>query len=166
MQETLFHLAGGAAPARNALLDAGKPIVWDATQAPPVIAAQVTLPDGSQSQAQAKINGGQSTVTYAQTLLPGLYAVHFTPAQVPQPAYFGVNPAASELDFRPPSETRPGLAQRRQLRPGPPRRRRPANRYGPRLPHHRAPWLAFAVLGVLLMETFMTCACCGCKAEN
>lgn len=157
VQETLFHLAGGSATARNDRLDAGKPIVWTGSQNPPVMASQVTLPDGSQAQAQAKIAGGQSTVTFPQTYAPGLYALHFTPSGVPQPVYFGVNPAPAELDWRPLSDTDLAWLKDGNFVQG----RLEESALGSVIGTSTRttelwPWLAFAVVGVLLMETFLT----------
>jgi len=98
VQETVLHLSAGASGARARRLESGQTLVWTGDSATPISEATISRPDGTERKVQPIVTNGKNVLTYNDTQLPGLYAIHFQPPSVPQPVYFTVNIDKAELD--------------------------------------------------------------------
>jgi hypothetical protein len=100
VNETIYQLSSAQTRQHNSgNLDAGASITWAGTATPAVQAVDVTLPDGTTDRGRkANYRGGHYEFTYPNAFLPGLYTLHFTPTEVPQPVFYGVGIDHRELD--------------------------------------------------------------------
>ncbi len=98
VNETLFALAAGEARIHHRRLDAGQTLVWTGPPTPAVTSATLTRPDGSIKPLPPVVTLGKYVVTETDTSLPGLYQLHFTPPEIPQPVFYTVNISRAELD--------------------------------------------------------------------
>lgn len=162
VNETLFHLAASRTRGQeNRRLEAGEPIEWTAPARPPVQRAEITRPDGTKAEAYPTLSNGRHVLRYADTALPGLYTIRFTPTDIPQPVYYGVGLDRREMDNTPLSEADlKWLQDRGHLAPEariPPDQLAAAVGAGGRTGTSELwPLLAVALLGLLVFETFMT----------
>lgn len=98
VNETLFHLAAGQAKAQSRQLEAGQTIVWSGPATPAVESIKLTQPDGQARVVPAQLRGDKYVFSYADTFVPGLYELRFTPREVPQPVFYSVAIDRAELD--------------------------------------------------------------------
>jgi hypothetical protein len=159
VQETLLHLAGpaiGATYGRN--IDAGKPIVWRGAASPAVLSGTITrMEDGVSAPLKVSSESGRPVARYADTHVPGLYEMRFMPSDLPQPVYFSVGIDPRELD--PATLSSSDLSWLKdngfvQARLSP--EKLSAVLAAPGSGSELWPTLAFAVVGLLVLETFMT----------
>ena len=159
VQETLLHLAGpaiGATYGRN--VEAGKPIVWRGAASPAVISATITrMEDGVSTPLKVSGESGRAVARYADTHVPGVYEMRFAPSEVPQPVYFSVGIDPRELD---PATLSSGdlswLKENGFLQARLSPEKLSAVLAAPGSGSELWPTLAFAVVGLLVLETFMT----------
>jgi len=101
VNETVYHLAASQRKGlENRGLEAGQPIEWAGPPQPAVQSVQLTLPDNSIVSRPATFNNGRWIVTYADTFVPGIYRMTFSPAEV-RPVNYAVNIDRAELDPTP-----------------------------------------------------------------
>jgi hypothetical protein len=159
---TVYHLCSGQIPAsETGSLDAGQPIVWNSKAPTPIDAVQVTLPDHTTvSGSKPTLSSGRYEFRYNNAFEPGLYSLHFQPAGQEPTVYFGVGIDPHELDPATLSNTDiDWLSQAGYLDSAKPeitvadlattlRESNPGTELWK--------WLAFFVLGSLLLETYLT----------
>ena len=159
VQETLLHLFGPTMGSTfGHSMDAGKPIIWTGPAMPQVLSATVTrVSDTVTTPLKISMQGGRPSARFDDTHTPGLYELRFMPTDVPQPVYYSAGIEAKELDPATLSvddiatlKTN-GLLQAR-LSPDKLGTVMKAPGSGSEL----WPLLAFAVVGLLTLETFMT----------
>jgi hypothetical protein len=98
VNETIYHLSAASMHGlENHGLEAGQPIEWAGPAKPAVKSVQIILPDHSTVSRTPVFNHGRWLLTYPDTYLPGIYKLQFTPDDV-APVYYGVNIDRSELD--------------------------------------------------------------------
>lgn len=100
VNETLYHLT--AAQTRehtSANVSAGQSLSWLGPANPSVAKVDVKLPDNTvDAGRKANFRDGHWEFTYPNAFMPGVYSLNFTPAEVPQPIYYGVSIDRRELD--------------------------------------------------------------------
>jgi hypothetical protein len=169
VDETVFHLASSASSAsRGRRLDAGQTLVWtNPADAPPspIIGAQVTGPDGQIASAHIRGEGARAVVSYDDTSVPGLYALSLG-SNRPN-VYYGVGIDPRELDAATLADADYDWLKsehfvRDAIQP---------DALGSVIgtSSHTVDlwrWLALAVLGLLVFETFMTWRMVRLQAAN
>ncbi|HEY8667931.1 MAG TPA: BatA domain-containing protein [Tepidisphaeraceae bacterium] len=176
VNETLYHLASPVTRnGRKQQLEANQAIEFSAEApsstpaapatppapavppAPAIESVQITSPDGTNTSIRPILTGGKYVVSFNNTYTPGLYTMRFTPTGVPQPIYYGVGIDRRELDPAILSATdiswlkTQGYLQDRINVDGIP------TALGTATPGTEIwPYLAFSVLGLLLLETLLT----------
>jgi hypothetical protein len=100
VNETIRHLAASQTQARgNGAVAAGAPISWSGPGSLAVQSIDVVLPDGTVDRGKRpSYRNGRYEFEYANTFIPGLYALRFDPPAVPQPVHYGVGLDARELE--------------------------------------------------------------------
>lgn len=93
VNETIYYLCAPQTRGWiNGSVPAGSAITWEGLATPAVQSVDVILPDGTIERGRAPtFRNGRWEFRYPNTFMPGLYQLRFSPAQVPQPAYFGVS---------------------------------------------------------------------------
>ncbi len=159
VQETLLHLFGPTASATFAHnLEAGKPIAWTAATSSQVLSATVTrMSDAAITPLKVAMQSGRSTTRFEETHNPGLYQLRFVPSEVPQPVYYSAGIDPREIDPAVLSSDDIKFLKSNGLLQG----RLSADKINfvmsaPGSGSELWPMLAFAVVGLLVLETFMT----------
>jgi hypothetical protein len=163
VNETLLHLAGPSVAATfGRRLEAGRPIVWTGPLLPQPLGATLLTPElrgaGQQPLAlKVSTESGRNIVRHDATHAPGLYEMRFTPSGVPQPVYYSVNIDPRELDAAVLSSADVQWLKDNEFLQA----RVTPDKLGAVLAAPGAgselwPALAFGVLGLLVVETFMT----------
>lgn len=99
--ETLYTLASGQGRSAVRRLDAGQPMTWTGPSNPAIESVTIARPDGKPARApQPALVGGKFVIDYSDTFVPGLYALSFKPASIPQPVHYAVGIDKNELDPR------------------------------------------------------------------
>jgi hypothetical protein len=158
VHETLYQLASGQTMGLNRRMESGGDIVWTGPAQPAVESAQITQPDTTVHRADPLLgNDGKWLIRYTDTYQPGLYELGFAPPEIPQPVYYSVNINQKELD--PATLAAADLAwlkdnsyvKERITSDGLAAALGAQNR-GTEL----WPYLALGVIGMLVLETFLT----------
>ncbi len=158
VHETLYSMAAGQGRSAVRRLDAGQPIVWTGPSLPAVESVTIARPDGMAAKnPQPSLVGGKFVVNYNDTYAPGLYAMSFKPAEIPQPIHYAVGIDRQELDPKTLSDGDLGfLAERGLIRKAISTREIPtvfeAREHGAEL----WPYIAALVLALLITETWFT----------
>ncbi len=98
VNETIYRLCAASMHGlENGGIEAGQPIEWAGPANPAVNFVQITLPDNSSVTRPATFNHGRWMLTDADTFLPGIYKLQFSPPEIPT-VYYGVNIDHTELD--------------------------------------------------------------------
>jgi hypothetical protein len=155
----VLHLAGPAiAATAGRRLDAGKPIIWTGPLLPQPLAATLKRPDAPDPIAlKVSTESGRNLTRYDATHVPGLYEMRFAPTNVPQPVYDSINVDPRELDPAPLASVdldwlKDNNFLQARLTPD----KLNAVLASPGSGSELWPALAFGVLGLLVIETFMT----------
>lgn len=158
VHETLYAMAAGQGRAAVRRLDAGQPITWTGPNNPAVESVTIARPDGKPARApQPALVGGKFVIDYNDTYVPGLYALSFKPASIPQPIHYAVGIDKNELDPRNLSDGDLGSLVdrgliRRAIAPTDIPTVFEARQQGEEL----WPYVAALVLALLLLETWFT----------
>ncbi len=158
VNETLFHLASSqTAGLENRRLDAGQRITWSGASSTPITSARVIRPDESLADIQPLLAGGRYTFSYSETFLPGLYQMRFDSTNLPQPVFYGIGIDRRELDNTVLSASDLTWLKERGYLAGRVDADSLATALGNSAPGIEMwKFLAFFLLGMLLLETLMT----------